>query len=48
MDYRETARAIKADSTKLGALSGETRNEALGAIRQALITNKEKIFSANR
>lgn len=47
MDYREVARAIKADSTKLGALSGEARNAALLAIKEALIANKEAIFAAN-
>ena len=48
MDYRETARTIKQDSTKLGALSGSARNAALKAIKDALINNKEAIFAANR
>ena len=37
MDYRETARAIKQDSVKLGALGCEVRNGALYAIKKALI-----------
>ncbi|PWM69079.1 MAG: glutamate-5-semialdehyde dehydrogenase [Eubacteriales Family XIII. Incertae Sedis bacterium] len=48
MDYRETARAIKQDSVKLGALGCEVRNGALYAIKKALIENKEAIFEANR
>jgi len=48
MDYKETARSIKADSTKLGALSEDIRNSALCAIKKALIDNKEIIFAANR
>ena len=48
MDYREKAREIKADAMKLGAVSGEVRNKALLAIKEALLAQKEEIFAANR
>lgn len=48
MDYRDKAREIKADAAKLGAVSGEIRNKALLAIKDALFARKEEIFAANR
>ena len=42
MDYREKAREIKADAMKLGAVSGEVRNKALLAIKEALLARKKK------
>ena len=47
MDYKETARKVKADSYILGGTSEEQRNEALFMIAEALTKNKDMIFAAN-
>lgn len=44
---QEKARMIKLDSSKMAATSIEDRNNALEAIIQALLDNKERIIKAN-
>ena len=48
MDYKQIAANVKADSFKMAALPGETRDRALDAIIGALNENREAIFAANR
>ena len=48
MDYKQIAANVKADSFKMAALPGETRDRALDAIIRALNENREAIFAANR
>ena len=47
MDYKEMARNVKNASYTLGALPRETKDKALGAIREALLASQEAIFAAN-
>ena len=47
MNIREEARKMKLDAPVLAASSNETRNAALSAIADALISRKDEIFAAN-
>lgn len=48
LNIKEAAAKMKQDSSKMAALSVEVRNNALKAIKEALLANKEQIFSANK
>ena len=48
LSMQEATRKMKADSYKMAALSLDTRNNILKNVKQALIENKEDIFSANK
>ncbi len=48
INYAQIAKDAKKDSFKLATLSEEIRNNALRAISNALISNKEAIFEANK
>ena len=48
INYAQIAKEAKKDSFKLATLSEEIRNNALRAISNALISNKEAIFEANK
>ena len=48
MGIREDVHKMKLTAPYLAAVSGEGRNSALAAIREALSENKEEIFAANR
>lgn len=47
MTVKEKAAAMKIDSPQMAATSIETRNQALSAIAEALLVNKEQIFAEN-
>lgn len=47
MTIKEQARLMKLDSSKMAAISLETRNQALAAVAKSLIDNKDKIIVAN-
>ena len=48
LNIKEAAAKMKQDSSKMAALSVEVRNNALKAIKEALLANKEQIFAANK
>lgn len=48
MNIKETAYLMKQDSPKMAALSEEVRNNALLAVKDALLENKDNIFAANK
>ena len=48
MNIKEAAASMKQDSTKMAALSVDIRNNALEAVKNALIKEKENIFAANK
>ena len=48
MTIKDQARLMKLDSSKMAAVSLETRNRVLAAIAEALLVNKDKIISANQ
>ncbi len=48
MNYKELTKQIKLDSYMMSSLPLQIRNNALLSIKEALITNKEKIFLANK
>ena len=48
INYAQIAKDAKKDSFKLATLSEDIRNNALRAISNALISNKEAIFEANK
>ena len=47
MIIREEVKKMKADSSRMAALSLEQRNQALKAAAEALTAKKEEIFAAN-
>ncbi len=47
MTIKEIARSMKSASPKMAATSGDDRNRALKAVKDALIKNKDEIFKAN-
>ena len=48
MDIQSVTAKMKADSSKMAALSLETRNSILKNVKEALLNNKEAIFEANK
>ena len=48
MDIQAVTTKMKADSSKMAALSLETRNNILKNVKEALLKNKEAIFKANK
>lgn len=48
INIKEAAASMKQDSTKMAALSVDIRNNALEAVKNALIKEKENIFAANK
>ena len=48
MDFENIAKLAKAASLEIASLSSETKNTALLAVADALETNAEKIYAANR
>lgn len=48
MDFENIAKLAKAASLEIAAVSSETKNRALLAVADALETNAEKIYEANR
>ena len=48
MDIQAVTTKMKADSSKMAALSLETRNNILKNVKEALLKNKEVIFKANK
>lgn len=47
MTIKEQAAMMKLDSSKMAAMSPEVRNNALRAVAEALLANKDRIISAN-
>lgn len=48
MDIQAVTAKMKADSSKMAALSLETRNHILKNVKEALLENQEEIFKANK
>ncbi len=48
MSIQEQAAKLKLDSPRMASSTIEVRNQALSAIKEALLTNKDTIFAANQ